>query len=753
MKLIHHITRKNNRPGSLLRSGKSTSNFSSRLARIIAGVALGLAWPTSNVFADQPFSQDFPSALSFTDCYMEKVQTIVSGDSIYHEVAPDAKHCKLRISAKLSTAGMNLAALDESTPIEVSVGNFSYSGVLGDDPNYAPGATSIRIPLMSFDDEGNEIESGCVEAKWVKGALTVVATGMLSAGYSIDATNFAGSEWTIDDPTRVAGRVKFADRVLEDRTIYAKGEAEVITRTLVEGDDTVTLNLSQVEMGGAIDSVRPTLKISNPVHTKVTVTNPLFNLAGTVSDNIGVTTVEVAVNGAESETASISGNQWSIANVQLQPGTNTITVRAIDDNGVASSVSTRSVRCLTPLIVNVVGNGIVTPGFNGSTLRVPGEMVSVKAIPRSGWRFNGWTGSVTSSAPLIQFAVLPGTSVQANFIANPFSGTGGSYSGLVVPQSGGSAGGLFKATVTSGGSFSGKLTLDGSTETVSGTFANDGSFNATIARAGKSPLSVSLAVDNSGSSPALTGLVSDGTTTFAIGAGQATYSASNPAPQAGRYTVIFPSGDNSAGIPQGDGYATLNVSKSGVATFAGTLGDGTAFTYASPIVKGDTLPILAAPGTARLAGNAIFDGDLSLGTLGGTLAWTKSARSGDLTYPGGFATELALVGGRYRAPVSGERVLALNVSRGKADVELGLASPITKLITVSASNTVTVVAPGTDKLTMTFAASNGIFSGSFIDAVSGAKRTFKGAVLQSQNAGAGHFRAGTATGYVAISVP
>jgi len=92
-------------------------------------------------------------------------------------------------------------------------------------------------------------------------------------------------------------------------------------------------------------------------------------------------------------------------------------VKATDNANGESEVIGRTVFYVVPsdLTVIVSGSGDVPKGFAGTTSREIGATYTLTAKPKRGSRFTGWTGSVTSSAPTITFAMAAGFSVQANF--------------------------------------------------------------------------------------------------------------------------------------------------------------------------------------------------------------------------------------------------------------------------------------------------------------------------------------------------
>jgi len=65
-----------------------------------------------------------------------------------------------------------------------------------------------------------------------------------------------------------------------------------------------------------------------------------------------------------------------------------------------------------------------------------------------------------------------------------------------------------------------------------------------------------------------------------------------------------------------------------------------------------------------------------------------------------------------------------------------IVNPVTKTVTISPTDKVTY--PGTDKFSLTFVPSSGLFNGSFMDNTT--RRAFSGVVLQSGDFGLGLFQ-------------
>ncbi len=322
----------------------------------------------------------------------------------------------------------------------------------------------------------------------------------------------------------------------------------------------------------------------------------------------------------------------------------------------------------------------------------------------------------------------------------------GTYYGLMTNTNAPSPGnsGFVKITLKDTGSFAGILTLGGVNHKLTGQFADDGQWSGSIP-----PVSVSLALDLTNDTGQIRGAVSDGSFTSELLANRAVFGKTNPAPPAwvGNFTVVLPANTNNpAAFPQGDGWALVTVDAAGNIRARGVLADGARFNQRVPVSKFGTWPLhaLLYKKTGWLGGWVAFTNVVGVSDCEGDVNWLR---------PAGEANALALVGARYVAPPTGQRVLALGDGAGNARLILGggdLPGAQTNLLTVDADNKVTVVSGDSAKLGVVINAKTGQFKGSFAHPVTGRAAKFSGVVLPIQNFGAGFFVGPGQTGYVIL---
>ena len=349
-------------------------------------------------------------------------------------------------------------------------------------------------------------------------------------------------------------------------------------------------------------------------------------------------------------------------------------------------------------------------------------------------------------------------------IGNPFYLQKGNFAGTL----GNVGGGYLTLTISGTGAFTGRLRLGMTAFALKGQFDTNGDYTATV---GGQVLSLFLDAGN------LTGNASGSYTIFGdyggfgLDADHAIYNAaSNPAPQAGYYTMLLPAVmPASATVPSGTGYARLAVSEGGKVAMVGVLADGTKISDGVFITGGGTdfvnhfpvyvnLPYKAA---GSLVGRITFEDQSGVSDCDGLLDWYKPAQIAAGIYKVGFDTTLSAIGSRYAKPPAG--VLALNLATGSPNANVDLTEPdfvttTTKRVTVAIggvlnTDSVTINNPSTDALVMSINSKTGLFLGTFKHPVSGITVKLQGALLHKQNVAGGYFIGPVQSGAVSLAAP
>jgi hypothetical protein len=465
------------------------------------------------------------------------------------------------------------------------------------------------------------------------------------------------------------------------------------------------------------------------------------------------------------------GTNTSATMTGLQPGTtNDFEVVAYSTNGVESPPSnlieyrvppttppttpttTPTVETIlaqtnatTDITLLISGEGTLAQNLKNKVFQA-GKQYTLTATPAKGSVFAGWVsnGVVVSTKPNFTFVLGSNAVLEANFMTNPFVPVEGTYRGLFyVPEDAAEeSSGSFLATVTGSGAYSARLCLGGITHTYGGEFSLTGAAFKSITRRGLSPITVQLQLDLSNGP--MTGTISDGTWAAQLVANPATYSRTNHAPQAGRYTLLIPGIDNASAQPGGNGFAAVTVNTLGDVSLSGNLGDGTPFTSSSVVASQGQWPFYVSlyGGKGSILGWLSFTNN---GDVSGEINWFKQPETTAKLYPGGFTNGIEAIGSIYQytngTPVLGFTDGLLSLLNGD------LAESITNQVGIGPD------IPATDACTnkLIVSTSSGMFHGNVINPATGKPISVHGIVLQNQNVGAGYFLGTNQCGSVLLS--
>jgi len=146
------------------------------------------------------------------------------------------------------------------------------------------------------------------------------------------------------------------------------------------------------------DTTIPTVAFTSPSTNGTTVTNASLTVSGTASDNVGVASVSVRINGGTWNTAT-GTTSWS-RSVTLAAGGNTIEAQARDAAGNLSAIASRTVT-YNPLDTTIPTVAITSPTTNGTTVTASTMSVSGNASDNMGVtsvsvRINGGTWNIAT---------------------------------------------------------------------------------------------------------------------------------------------------------------------------------------------------------------------------------------------------------------------------------------------------------------------------------------------------------------------
>lgn len=525
----------------------------------------------------------------------------------------------------------------------------------------------------------------------------------------------------------------------------------------------------QMIMLNGPDVIAPKVTVTLPKADDI-LTEDTVEIKGTASDARGVTSVRVLFNDKAPVIAQGS-NSWSVTISNVPPGTNTFTVEAFDptgNRGVATRKFFRRVQMPLHLSFDPLG-GTVTGATNNQMLDLARGYVLTAKV-KSGYLFDGWTGTVAWATKTIPFIMESNTALTAIFVTNLFPWVKGTYNGLFYDTNQSQVeletSGFFTLTLGNSGSYTAKILKDGKTYPFRGTFDVDGTTANFVERRGTNELKIRMAVDLTNGTDVLSGTVSNynrvkiGTiinqtsgeeedvfTNFIwsadLIADRAVWnSRANKAPLAGKYTALIAADTNSSAGPPGEGFGKVTVSASGIVTLSGTLADTTKATQKVSLSKSNQWPLYVPlhKGKGALLSWVRFDLTQPETDFGGALSWIKQSQS-TRYYAAGFTNDTRLDGSLFATANATNRVLDL--TNGLVVFSGGeLAADFTNKVVLGADSKVANREDSTNKLVLSIQKSTGLMTGSVTPPGQTRLLPFKGAALQKQKR-AGGFVPGT----------
>jgi hypothetical protein len=306
--------------------------------------------------------------------------------------------------------------------------------------------------------------------------------------------------------------------------------------------------------------------------------------------------------------------------------------------------------------------------------------------------------------------------------------------------------GTFSFTMNEKGVASG--VLGGSAFTA--TFAQSGAATATINRANKEVVKVNFQLDIVDGSDRVTGTITDCVNGVArwsadLLGNRNVFNATNKPPVSGLFTLAFLGVTNTTLVPAGNGYATMSVANTGVATISGRLADNLVVTPTATISKDGLLPFYyCAESKEMVIGwlcfktNEVCLENTNLIPVSGSLTWVKKANYGTY-YKAAFSTNIDVVGSTYIAPAKNQAVLMIEVPTMSVT-----GGNLTSPLLFTPSYNFSTYTYSTNNMSLVITPAKGIFSGSFINA--GKTLKINGIVLQKQNVATGFFLGTTQSG-------
>lgn len=295
--------------------------------------------------------------------------------------------------------------------------------------------------------------------------------------------------------------------------------------------------------------------------------------------------------------------------------------------------------------------------------------------------------------------------------------------------------GDFKIAVSTRNTYSGRLRIGPSTLSFSGKLDSSGKATNTL-KFSTNKLHLEFQMESDSASAELQGTLTDGNWTAKLQGTKFTWNAlTNPAPSSGAYTIVLP-GAQQPELPAGHGSAALRVSAGGIVTLSGTLGDRTKITWAGYLNPDTEAPFFIPAHTGKgLVISWLKFADRDTSDISGSFTWIKNPNARAIYYPAGFTLEGNAIGSRYIRPT-----LAAPFVFGTPDAQIAFAAGTSSepIINSLLFNTRGLpVNQGTNRMSLTFSTSTGLFTGAVIDPSTKCSLPFTGAILQKQATGYG----------------
>ncbi len=499
----------------------------------------------------------------------------------------------------------------------------------------------------------------------------------------------------------------------------------------------------------------PTIELLSPTQD-ARFTNQIVTLSGTASDDGEVARVLYRVNGGAERVATGTTN-WTVPLVP-NVGLNSVSVQSVDFEGRRSANSptvTFYYATNLALALQVSGSGKVTGVTNGQRGEL-GRFYTAVATPRKGNVFDGWSGSITSSAASLTFLVPTNAtnfSLTARFVTHPFIRLAGTYQGLIRSNNPALENtGLATLSLSKRGGLSGRIRHRNGSYTFTGKF--DTNYSVSLqGPIGGVNRSVSLKLDSTNTSGIITGSVFGNTTAEITLERLADRLPTTNTPAAGNVTfAIVDTNTASQLTPGGPGFGTGTIKRSGVLQLSGTLGNGATFKTTARLTRQNRWPIHHE--LAR--GLGVFTGWLAPTTnqnsnFDGSMQWLMAASGKATNYLAGFTNQPTFLASPFITPATGVRVV--NWVNGQARLTgANLARAVTNIVKLSTTNTLSILDSNVTALNLSLNLRNGEVRGSFIHPWAGTTNSLRGVVLQRAEGIRGLFHDGEQTGGLSVNI-
>ena len=615
-------------------------------------------------------TSNFIPALTFSETHTDKVVKTI--DPLDHTNITYSVEASLSTSASVTAniTGTVLSSIDGTTPFALNIGGAQIGFNLGDIPTYQKGQTTAFFCWNGWSPApaNKPLGTGGVKLTWTATKLTVTVT----MGNETTRPTPIGTEAFVGVGT-TPGTFAIKDSLTADitfggisttvpRNVYVTG-SYTVTHVLSGPADNPTyeFDLYTVTESGAANYTRPTVALTSPKQ----------------GASVGAS---VDVSGTASDAKGLSGVEWTTDLNGAWAATDQFSLSTYPSDGLWGTTSAIWTVSLTSL----------PHGTNS---------LWVRSIDDSG----------NTSVPLLITLVYP----MPIFLS-------GRWDTLLVPDAVNGLRGAINFTFASNGSFTGTLVQEGGSYPFSGFLTANETLNVSIGR-GTLLAPVNLLGSIATFSPTglgtavITGhLEVAGSSVATFSAYRSPWSATNLADPtwAGSFHVQV-----AASAPLGNSYAVVTTARSGTASAAFVLADGSSVTWSGVMGASGQLPAfgLLYGGKGSVSVPMVVDGG-SRSIDPTSVIWVRPPAFTDKQFPAGFALNLAASGSAYTAPSpASTRVMGLAAGTLNATASWngdGVTPGLSQTFTVNAGNTLTMPV-NANALQLSLAASTGLWTGSF----------------------------------------
>ena len=377
--------------------------------------------------------------------------------------------------------------------------------------------------------------------------------------------------------------------------------------------------------------------------------------------------------------------------------------------------------------------------LNAGSVSSPGPVTyqwTLNGVPISGATDSTYTVESVDSAGIYAVTMTtPDGTISSPMARVSIQLSPGQYNGLFYYDGDvtDDASGFITLTLDINQTFSANIRQKNSTYRFTGKFIGT-TATVQVKRGTLAPLTVTLSGVNGNK---ITGVVHDATHDVPLQANRAVYSAANPTPQAGSYTLEL-IGLSSPKAPNGHGFGNVTITPSGSINFIANLADDITVSQGASVANAGIWPLYipAYGGKGSVLGWLSFTNS-SASKCVGNLRWVKAPTPSSKNYKAGFATRIPVIGSTFTRAAAG-----LGISLNNSSVVLDAAkiyNPLNNPVTATNRNTITFAQTGARAQQLVVTPNFGRFTGKFFNPVTRKNTTVRGIVLQNQGYAAGYF--------------